>query len=66
MRKRLLPILLALALVCALPTWAAFVTSGDVTSPLLSTAWADPIEGTFTQVTDETTLKTVRQSDGRT
>ena len=57
MKRRLLPILMTLILVCALPIWAAFVTSGDVTNPLVSTAWADPIEGTFTQVTDETTLK---------
>ena len=57
MKRRLLPILMTLVLVCALPIWAAFVTSGDVTNPLVSTVWADPIEGTFTQVTDETTLK---------
>ena len=57
MKRRLPPILMTLVLVCALPIWAAFVTSGDVTNPLVSTAWADPIEGTFTQVTDETTLK---------
>ena len=57
MKRRLLPILMTLVLVCALPIWAAFVTSGDVTNPLVCTAWADPIEGTFTQVTDETTLK---------
>ena len=57
MKRRLLPILMTLVLVCALPIWAAFVTSGDVTNPLVSTTWADPIEGTFTQVTDETTLK---------
>ena len=57
MKRRLLPILMTLVLVCALPIWAAFVTSGDITNPLVSTAWADPIEGTFTQVTDETTLK---------
>ena len=57
MKRRLLPILMTLVLVCALPIWAAFVTSGDVTNPLVCTVWADPIEGTFTQVTDETTLK---------
>ena len=57
MKRRLLPILMTLVLVCALPIWAAFVTSPDVTNPLVCTAWADPIEGTFTQVTDETTLK---------
>ena len=57
MKRRLLPMMMTLVLVCALPIWAAFVTSGDVTNPLVCTAWADPIEGTFTQVTDETTLK---------
>ena len=31
MKRRLLPILMTLVLVCALPIWAAFVTSGDVT-----------------------------------
>ena len=40
MKRRLLPILMTLVLVCALPIWAAFVTSGDVTSPLLTTAAA--------------------------
>ena len=58
--------MMTLVLVCALPIWAAFVRSGDVTSPLVSTAWADTAEGegnsgttqeTFTGVTDETTLK---------
>ena len=66
MKRRLLPMMMTLVLVCALPIWAAFVTSGDVTSPLVSTAWADTAEGegnsgttqeTFTGVTDETTLK---------
>ena len=38
MKRRLLPILMTLILVCALPIWAAFVTSGDVTNPLLTTA----------------------------
>ena len=38
MKRRLLPILMTLVLVCALPIWAAFVTSGDVTNPLLTTA----------------------------
>ena len=66
MKRRLLPILMTLVLVCALPIWAAFVTSGDVTNPLVCTAWADTAEGernsgttqeTFTEVTDETTLK---------
>ena len=40
MKRRLLPILMTLVLVCARPIWAAFVTSGDVTNPLVSTAWA--------------------------
>ena len=40
MKRRLLPILMTLILVCALPIWAAFVTSGDVTNPLLTTAAA--------------------------
>mgnify|MGYP000301399179 FL=1 len=38
MKRRLLPILMTLVLVCALPIWAAFVTSGDVTNPLVCTA----------------------------
>ncbi len=38
MKRRLPPILMTLVLVCALPIWAAFVTSGDVTNPLLTTA----------------------------
>ena len=40
MKRRLPPILMTLVLVCALPIWAAFVTSGDVTNPLVSTAGA--------------------------
>ena len=40
MKRRLLPMLMTLVLVCALPIWAAFVTSGDVTDPLVSTAEA--------------------------
>ena len=40
MKRRLLPILMTLVLVCALPIWAAVVTSGDVTNPLVSTAGA--------------------------
>jgi len=40
MKRRLLPILMTLVLVCALPIWTAFVTSGDVTNPLLTTAAA--------------------------
>ena len=42
MKRRLLPILMTLVLVCALPIWAAFVTSGDVTNPLVCTAGAVP------------------------
>ena len=38
MKRRLLPMMMTLVLVCALPIWAAFVTSGDVTNPLVSTA----------------------------
>ena len=40
MKRRLLPMLMTLVLVCALPIWAAFVTSGDVTNPLVCTAGA--------------------------
>ena len=40
MKRRLPPILMTLVLVCALPIWAAFVTSGDVTNPLVETAEA--------------------------
>ena len=40
MKRRLLPILMTLVLVCALPIWAAFVTSPDVTNPLVETAEA--------------------------
>ena len=40
MKRRLLPILMTLVLVCALPIWAAFVTSVDVTNPLVCTAGA--------------------------
>ena len=73
MKRRLLPMMMTLVLVCALPIWAAFVTSGDVTNPLVCTAWADTAEGernsgttqeTFTEVTDETTLKTA-VADGK-
>ena len=38
MKRRRLPLLMTLVLVCALPIWAAFVTSGDVTNPLVCTA----------------------------
>ena len=48
MKRRLPPILMTLVLVCALPIWAAFVTSPDVTNPLVSTAGAasppEPVE----------------------
>ena len=41
MKRRLLPMMMTLVLVCALPIWAAFVTSGDVTNPLVETAEAN-------------------------
>ena len=44
MKRRLLPMMMTLVLVCALPIWAAFVTSGDVTNPLLTTADATSSE----------------------
>jgi len=44
MKRRLLPMMMTLVLVCALPIWAAFVTSGDVTNPLVSTADATSSE----------------------
>ena len=44
MKRRLLPILMTLVLVCELPIWAAFVTSGDVTNPLVCTAGATSSE----------------------
>ena len=40
MKRRLLPMMMTLVLVCALSIWAAFVTSGDVTNPLVETAEA--------------------------
>ena len=43
MKRRLLPMMMTLVLVCALPIWAAFVTSGDVTNPLVSTAGASEL-----------------------
>ena len=43
MKRRLLRILMTLVLVCALPIWAAFVTSGDVTNPLVCTAGASEL-----------------------
>ena len=51
MKRRLLPILMTLVLVCALPIWAAFVTSGDVTNPLVSTA--DATEPTLQGMIDK-------------
>ena len=54
MKRRLLPILMTLVLVCALPIWAAFVTSGDVTNPLLTTAdAASPPEPVEVRTADE-------------
>ncbi|MBD9204370.1 MAG: hypothetical protein EGQ29_07265, partial [Clostridiales bacterium] len=56
--RRLLPILMTLVLVCALPIWAAFVTSGDVTNPLVETA-----EGTTpARVTTESALRTALEN----
>ena len=58
MKRRLLPILMTLALVCALPIWAAFVTSGNVTNPLVETA-----EGTTpARVTTESALRTALEN----
>ena len=51
MKRRLLPILMTLILVCALPIWAAFVTSGDVTNPLVCTA--DATEPTLQGMIDK-------------
>ena len=51
MKRRLLPILMTLVLVCALPIWAAFVTSGDVTNPLVCTA--DATEPTLQGMIDK-------------
>ena len=48
MKRRLLPMMMTLVLVCALPIWAAFVTSGDVTNPLVETAEAT--ESTLVEV----------------
>ena len=56
MKKRLLPILLTLVLVCALPLGAVFVTSGDVTTALVSAAWAE--DAALTPVGNETDLRT--------
>ena len=58
MKRRLLPMLMTLVLVCALPIWAAFVTSGDVTNPLVETA-----EGTTpARVTTESALRTALEN----
>ena len=58
MKRRLLPILMTLVLVCALPIWAAFVTSGDVTNPLVETA-----EGTTpARVPTESALRTALEN----
>ena len=59
MKRRLLPILMTLVLVCALPIWAAFVTSGDVTNPLVSTAGAaEPtLQGMIDQANAGDTIK---------
>ncbi len=58
MKRRLLPILMTLVLVCALPIWAAFVTSGNVTNPLVETA-----EGTTpARVTTESALRTALEN----
>ena len=58
MKRRLLPMMMTLVLVCALPIWAALVTSGDVTNPLVETA-----EGTTpTRVTTEHELRTALEN----
>ena len=59
MKRRLPPILMTLVLVCALPIWAAFVTSGDVTNPLVSTAdAAEPtLQGMIDQANAGDTIK---------
>ena len=59
MKRRLLPILMTLVLVCALPIWAAFVTSGDVTNPLVSTAAASELtlQGMIDQANAGDTIK---------
>ena len=65
MKRRLLPILMTLVLVCALPIWAAFVTSGDVTNPLVSTAGATlPPEPEPVAVSNATDLQS-RIADGK-
>ena len=59
MKRRLLPILMTLVLVCALPIWAAFVTSGDVTNPLVCTADAAELtlQGMIDQANAGDTIK---------
>ena len=58
MKRRLLPMMMTLVLVCALPIWAAFVTSPDVTNPLVETA-----EGTMpARVTTESALRTALEN----
>ena len=58
MKRRLLPMMMTLVLVCARPIWAALVTSGDVTNPLVETA-----EGTTpTRVTTEHELRTALEN----
>ncbi len=65
MKRRLLPILMTLVLVCALPIWAAFVTSGDVTNPLVCTAGATlPPEPEPVAVSNATDLQS-RIADGK-
>ena len=50
---------MTLVLVCALPIWAAFVTSGDVTNPLLTTADAAELtlQGMIDQANAGDTIK---------
>ena len=55
MKRRLLPMMMTLVLVCALPIWAAFVTSGDVTNPLVCTA--DATEPTLVDVDTPVALR---------
>ena len=57
MKRRLLPMMMTLVLVCALPIWAAFVTSGDVTNPLVETA-----EATESTLVDVDTPVALRQA----
>ena len=59
MKRRLLPILMTLVLVCALPIWAAFVTSPDVTNPLVSTVGAAELtlQGMIDQANAGDTIK---------